>query len=224
MSLDGRAAFLHAAAAAIMAYGYLNLPDLVVKIHMSEMKGGHFQFLTVQGLCLAWTTMVVSLGCDLIPSSKLLRMVKRTLLMIALPVAIVISVVYWSLITFMPHMILLSDPEATVPTSSSRVPGPARLPMRVDLAVHAAPAISMFIDFYFLEVKYPKKASIRGAILVAALFGSWYSCWVEYCASFNGFFPYPFLTNSPFHIRVAIYIVATALAAVSFIGLNATHP
>ena len=107
-----------------------------------------------------------------------------------LQISIVISTVYWTLLTFMPHMILMSDPETTVPTSSGRVPKPERIPLHVDLALHAAPAISMFIDFYFLEPRFPKTVSRKGTIILSAIFGTWYSFCVEYCASYNGFCEY----------------------------------
>ncbi|KAI0636804.1 FAR-17a/AIG1-like protein [Trametes polyzona] len=218
-----RAVLLHATAVSVMTYGYINLPDMILNIRMSEMKGGHFQFLTIQGLALAWMTMVLSLAGDFIPS-RFLRNAKRIGLMLALPLSIVISTIYWNLLLFMPHMIIMSDPEATTPTSSDRVPEPARLPLSVDLALHAAPAVSMFIDFYFFERRYSKSVSRWGSIVLAALAGSWYSWWVEHCASYNGFFPYPFLTENPFNIRVLIYAAATAFAAVSFMVLNALHP
>lgn len=104
--------------------------------------------------------------------------------------SIVISTIYWNLLLFMPHMILMADPEETTPTSSSQVSGPARLSLPVDLALHAAPAIAMFIDFYFFEPRYSKSVSRRGSIALAALSGSWYSWWVERCASYNGFCKY----------------------------------
>ncbi|KAL7283526.1 hypothetical protein ACG7TL_002960 [Trametes sanguinea] len=124
-------------------------------------------------LCLAWATMVLSLGTDLVPTSSALRTAKRTLLMIALPVAIVVSVVYWGLLLFMPNMILMSDPETTTPTSSSRVPRPEQLPLQVDLAIHAVPAISMFVDFYFFESRYSKAASRWGVLVLSAVCSIW---------------------------------------------------
>ena len=121
------------------------------------------------------------------------------------------------------------------------MPPPARLPLHVDLALHAVPAISSIIDFYSLERKYSKKVSVYGAIALASVLGTWYACWVEYCASYNGFcsflpflfehlwliyvsaVPYPFLTNNPYNIRVRIYAAASLFAAVAFMLLNALH-
>ncbi|KAI1794523.1 FAR-17a/AIG1-like protein [Ganoderma leucocontextum] len=202
---------LHTTAVAVMTYGYLHLPDVVGNMRMQNMKGGHFQFLTIQGLCIACITMVLSLGCDLIPS------------LISIQLSIVISAIYWTLLSTMPHMILMGPPSERVPTSSRAVPELERLPMHTDLALHAAPAISLILDFYVLEPKYPKSVSRYGSLVVAAILGTWYACWVEYCASYNGMFPYPFLTYNPFNIRMAIYIGASLFAAVAFMVMNALH-
>ena len=91
----------------------------------------------------------------------------------------------------MPHMILMGPPSERVPTSSHTIPEPERLDLTTDLALHAAPAISLIIDFYALEPKYSKFASRYFSVIVAAVLGTWYSCWVEYCASFNGMCAYP---------------------------------
>ncbi len=40
---------LHTTAATVMMYGYAHLPDVVANMPMANMKGGHFQFLTIQG-------------------------------------------------------------------------------------------------------------------------------------------------------------------------------
>lgn len=49
MPVNPRAVLLHATGVAVMTFGYLNLPDMIANIRMAEMKGGHFQFLTIQG-------------------------------------------------------------------------------------------------------------------------------------------------------------------------------
>ena len=41
---------LHTTAVGIMTYGYLALPDVLMGvIPIDTLKGGHFQFLTIQG-------------------------------------------------------------------------------------------------------------------------------------------------------------------------------
>lgn len=44
------AVLLHGSAAAIMAYGYNSLHNLPINGWIETQKGGHFQFLTIQGL------------------------------------------------------------------------------------------------------------------------------------------------------------------------------
>ena len=41
---------LHATALSVMTYGYMALPQVLAgNIPIHELKGGHFQFLTIQG-------------------------------------------------------------------------------------------------------------------------------------------------------------------------------
>ncbi|KZT26283.1 hypothetical protein NEOLEDRAFT_1162307 [Neolentinus lepideus HHB14362 ss-1] len=214
---------LHTTAAAVMAYGYSSLGSLVQNAWIERQKGGHTQFLTIQGLMIAWLTMTVSLVLDVVPSFTALRKVKRVLLMIALSVAVVVSSIYWTLVLFMPHMILQANPGTTPPTSSTEAPKLVRIPLRIDLALHAAPGISLLADFLLFEKKYSRNEASYAAPVLSALFGLGYGNWVEYLAKFNGSFPYPFLTENPLEIRVAIYCGAVTLALVSFWLINALH-
>jgi len=61
-----------------------------------------------------------------------------------------------------------------------------KLPLKVDLALHAAPGVSLVFDFFFFEKQYTRYQVARVAPLAAVLFGVWYVGWVEYCASRNG--------------------------------------
>ncbi|EPQ58200.1 hypothetical protein GLOTRDRAFT_110070 [Gloeophyllum trabeum ATCC 11539] len=207
-----------------MAYGYNNLGSLIQNAWIEKQKGGHMQFLTIQGLMIAWLTMIISLVLDLFPSLTPLRRIKRVLFMIALPVSVVVTTIYWSLILFMPHMILQANPGTTPPTSSTEAPQLMRIPLKMDLALHAAPGVSLLADFMFFERKYDQQTALYAAPVLAALSGALYGTWVEYLAKFNGSFPYPFLTENPFEIRVAIYTGAVTLALVSFWIINSAHP
>ncbi|OBZ75844.1 hypothetical protein A0H81_04141 [Grifola frondosa] len=123
----------------------------------------------------------------------------------------------------MPNLILMPDPKEREPSSSSTVPELQRIPLAMDLALHATPAVSLIIDFLAFETKYSRKVSRYGATILAVLAGGSYAYWTEHCAAFNGTFPYPFLTYNPFHIRVVIYAGVTGLALASFWILNALH-
>ncbi|EMD32693.1 hypothetical protein CERSUDRAFT_143212 [Gelatoporia subvermispora B] len=213
-----------AIALAIMTYGFASLTTLPADEWIKLQKGGHYQFLTIQGVVVAWLTMAVALVADFLPSLILLKAMKRALFMIAMPLAVLITSVYWTLLAFTPHLILTPDPATTVLTFPSTVPSCQRIPLRIDLALHATPAISLLSDFVLFERKYPKSQARYGATIMAAIAGLWYACWVENCAQYNGVFPYPFLTQSPFTVRITIYAGASTLVLVSFWMLNALHP
>ncbi|KAG1754499.1 FAR-17a/AIG1-like protein [Suillus lakei] len=217
-----QALFLHGVAVGVMTYGFLSTKTLPMDGWIQTQKGGQFQFLTIQALASAWLTMTFSLGCDLLPSFAALRAVKRASLMIALPLSFVVSVVYWSLSLFFPSLIQL--PGLFEPSLSSSLPALARIHLHIlDLSLHLAPVVTLLADFFFFKRKYTKKQVQIGAPLVVLACGTWYASWVEYCASYNHTFPYPFLEN-PFNIRVGIYTFISFLAWSCFRLMNALHP
>jgi hypothetical protein len=50
-----------------------------------------------------------------------------------------------------------------------------------------------------------------------------YGFWIEYCATLNGRFPYPFLTIMELDHRMWTYMGAAAFAFTTFALLNAVH-
>jgi len=215
MSFPLAALLLHTTSAAIMAYGYNNLPDFA---WVRAQKGGHFQYLTIQCLAISWITMMCSLVLDLFPSLTSLKNIKRTLFMVAMPVAAAVSAIYWPLVLFSPKLILQVDP-----SSPPTAPALTYLPLGVDVSLHAIPIVTLLVDFIFLESKYARAESLYGAPVALSLMAAYYGSWVEYCASYNGSFPYPFLTGNPLEIRIVIYAGAAIFALVSFWTINSSH-
>jgi hypothetical protein len=132
-----------------------------------------------------------------------LKAIKRGLLIISMPVCspvlraftksdmsreleVTISLIYWALIAFFPRLLFMGESSTSEPTSSSVHANLFRIPLGVDLALHAAPAIALILDFFLLEQRYSKYQTARLAPVAAILFGLWYVCWIEYCASHNG--------------------------------------
>ncbi|KAH7340810.1 FAR-17a/AIG1-like protein [Rhizoctonia solani] len=227
MSIKPIPAVFHAASMSIMAYGFVSLGTIASDEWISKQTGGHWQFLTILGLAAAWITIALSLLGDLFPSSQSINGVKRSLLMISLPVSIIVSGIYWTLMLAFPHLILppIEAPlEPVEPSSAPEAPQFYRIPLKMDLALHLAPSVSLIVDFFVLERKYTTRQLKAQAPLLAILAAISYATWAEYCASKNGAFPYPFLTISPFHIRVVIYGVTTLLAYLSLLVLNSVHP
>ncbi|KAJ4000110.1 FAR-17a/AIG1-like protein [Lentinula boryana] len=202
---------LHSTAAVLMINGYHGLTKLPINTFISSQYGGHLQYLTIQGLTL-----------DLIPSMSTLKSLKRILLYISMPLSIVISSIYWPLLLLATQLILQSDGE---PSSSSEASQLVRIPLHLDLALHAVPAITLLADFLLFERKYSRAELLYGAPTVSILYTIFYAWWVERCASFNdGRFPYPFLTDNPIEARLAIYAGAGTLAFSSFWLINKLHP
>ncbi|KIK08735.1 hypothetical protein K443DRAFT_128192 [Laccaria amethystina LaAM-08-1] len=205
-------AFLNATAVGIMTHGFRSLGSLShVEDWIRSQYGGHFQYLTIQGLILAWLTMLTGLTIEIFPSSSTLRSLKRHLFLIAMPLAVVISLVYWTLILLLPGLIVPSDD--------------LRLPLFIDLALHASPASALLVDFLIFDTKYEERELKYRVPFAATVFAVWYGLWVEHCAkNNNGIFPYPFLTENPLEIRIVIYIVAALVAIMSFRLINSLHP
>ncbi|KAE9399284.1 hypothetical protein BT96DRAFT_1019605 [Gymnopus androsaceus JB14] len=195
---------LHSSASAIMIYGYKSLQSLPVNDFIEQQYGGHLQYLTIQGLFIACAAMTFSLLKDLFPSATVLGPLKRILLIVS----------YASLDC---HF----DGE---PSSSSDSPQFIRIPLRTDISLHAVPAITLLADFLLFERKYTKNEVLYGAPAVSLGYSALYAWWVEHCATFNnGRFPYPFLTDNPPEIRLAIYVGAGTLALSSFWLINRLH-
>jgi len=152
---------------------------------------------------------------------------------------LVISSIYWTLIVLFPNLILAGPAPAMEPTTSFPPLALVILPLRVDLALHAAPGIALALDFFLFESKYTRYQATRVAPLIAILFGLWYVALVEYCAGYNGrctpsilvsclpplityAVPYPFLEH-PYYIRALVYAGAVAQAVLSFRFLNFLH-
>jgi len=210
-------AALHVGAISAMTYGYNGLHGLAISTWIDSQYGGHFQFLTIQGLAVAWLTMFVGLLEDFFPSIKGVRAIKRGLFIIALPTATVVSSIYWTLLLSAPNLIVQKMPAGSGDS-------PMMLPLRIDLCLHAVPCIALLADFMVFERKYGRKAIQYVAPVLTFLCTLWYGWWVEHCASRNGTFPYPFLTLNPFEIRLRIYAGAGTVACLSFYALNALHP
>ncbi|KAJ6496569.1 FAR-17a/AIG1-like protein [Mycena vitilis] len=206
---------LHAASLSAMTYGYNALHGLpAIEAWISSQYGGHFQYLTIQGLAVAWLTMVFGLLADFFPAIQGIRAVKRALFIAALPIATIVSSIYWTLLLLFPHLIVQQMPDSRAMV----------LPLRIDLSLHAVPCLALLVDFMIFEPNYGRKATLYVAPALTLICTVWYGWWVEHCATKNGVFPYPFLTLNPLEIRIRIYTAAGTVACMWFYALNALHP
>jgi FAR-17a/AIG1-like protein len=95
----------------------------------------------------------------------------------------VISLIYWPLVILYPQLILPQSSNSAHPAEVSPL---IRMPLWIDLALHATPSLSILADFFLFESKYQWKDVQVGAPITTAAFALWYSLWVEHCGKING--------------------------------------
>lgn len=188
--------------------------QLFVTARISESTGGRAQFLTIQALIGSSLCLVLSLVQDVFPSvERYLHPLKRALLMVFLPTGFTVCSIYWSLRIFAPSLIFL--PHTMRATASAESLGLAAgkdlviIPLSADLSMHAAPFIALMLDFFLYERKFSRRQMNRVAPVVTLAYGMIYGGMLEYLATCDGYFLYPFLDVSPFFVRLAIYALGT---------------
>ncbi|KAL7409267.1 FAR-17a/AIG1-like protein [Mrakia frigida] len=210
---------IQVAAASYMYWGFHKLHTADFLSDIDNQYGGHWQFLTILGLWTSLLYLFISIFTPLLPS--VLHPLKRIILLLALPVETVITSIYWSLILLAPQLIL---PPATPVEGEVQPEEPNlfRIPLSMDLALHAVPAVILLLEFFGWEKAYRGWRGSWGAAAVAAFAAVAYGTWSERCgARNNGLFPYPFLTFNTYETRLCIYGGATTFALFFFFGLNA---
>lgn len=94
-----------------------------------------------------------------------------------------------------------------------------RIPLSVDLAMHAVPAITLTLDFFLFEKRYTRYQVTHIAPLAAILFGLWYVSWVEYCASYNGR-----CTSSIYSVSGLPPLITNVYSSIPILGIPILRP
>lgn len=141
---------------------YPQLPDTTY--------GGHFQFLTIIGLGLALMTMVSGLLADLFLIPQFFT-VKNSLSVCSTPLAVLVSILYWGLVSI--------DKSLVVPPDVQHL-----LPIIPDVGFHAMPAILLSLDLLLLSP--PWTIRMYSAMSLSMVLAFLYWGWVEWCFTKNG--------------------------------------
>jgi len=205
-----------------MKWGYDDLNRSRAGRMIRNQHGGHWPYLTIQGLVLAWVTVFLAFVSDFLPRFRAIKTIKRRLLMLSLPIATVVSSIYWTLVSTAPHLILPPVKRTSPEFSSAAPPKHVSIPLQTDLVVHLFPSLMLLFEFFCMETKYGGNELTRDAGIMTVLFSIWYCGLVEYLAPLNNHYPYPFLDASA-PTRAGIYLVASVLGYLSFRGLNMLH-
>jgi hypothetical protein len=78
---------------------------------------------------------------------------------------------------------MIMQKSSVVEEPSSQLPEFIGIPLSMDLALHAVPALSLLLDFFAFEMPY---FDLGAAVKLMVAFTLWYSTWVEYCGANNG--------------------------------------
>jgi hypothetical protein len=134
----------------------------------NEAYGWHYQFLTILGLSVSLLSFVVGIASDLTLSSTLFAL-KNSLCIVAAPVEVLISILYWGIRALDPQLLF---------------PGDIQLPLIADLGFHLAPAIFLTLDLILFSPPWTIPTYGVMSLSLGLAFMYWY--WVEICFSHNG--------------------------------------
>lgn len=146
----------------------------------NESFGWHLQFLTIIGITICTACFTFGLIAD-ITNSPLCFTLKNYLSLVAAPIEIVISILYWGLRAIDDALIVPAD-----------LPMP---PVLYDIGFHLIPAVVLTLDTILLSPPWPsmpanpQAPTVMFAASSAIAFAYWW--WIELCYSYNGYYPYP---------------------------------
>lgn len=130
--------------------------------------GWHFQFLTIIGLTSSLVAFAFGILADL-TSIPVLFQAKNAVAVLATPLEVVISILYWG-IRFIDTSLLIPDD--------------FRLDLLPDVGFHLAPAVFLTLDLILFSPPWTISAYGIMTLSTVLAFAYWY--WVELCFSHNG--------------------------------------
>ncbi|OCK82733.1 hypothetical protein K432DRAFT_380136 [Lepidopterella palustris CBS 459.81] len=176
---------------------------------INDSYGWHFQYLTNIGLFLATATFTFGLLADLTNSPRLFS-VKNAFAVIAVPLEVLISILYWGLRVINPALVMPAWAPPLIPLA--------------DLGFHFNPSFLLAFDFIFLSPPWPTTAmaSVR-TLVISTLVAFTYWFWIELCYSHNGFYPYPIFSMLDTKWRIMLFAFSGCLMTGSAFGLRSLY-
>ncbi|KAF1929809.1 uncharacterized protein M421DRAFT_419585 [Didymella exigua CBS 183.55] len=181
--------------------------------------GWHLQFLTIIGITISTICFTFGLLADITSSSSTAPAsatsaaafspqtvsdyffaAKNYLSLVAAPIEIVISILYWGL--------RLVDTGLVIPPD---LPLP---PLSTDLCFHLVPAVVLTVDAILLSPPWPSSPMNPQAPFLTLgastgiAFAYWW--WIEICYSHNGYYPYPIFELLTTYQRIGLFAVSGA--------------
>ncbi|KDN40424.1 hypothetical protein K437DRAFT_258649 [Tilletiaria anomala UBC 951] len=220
----------HALALSSCVWGFskLSVFEALAEADTSHEYGGHYQFLTVCSLAATVLAMSVALLLDFHDAllgggtansglRGILTFLKALTSVVAMPVETLVSILFWSIFTYDPNLLVPPIERYDPQSPGLAIKVPVKIPIEIDLALHAAPSLFLLVDYLVFSppfFKSMKPAAVSTTLTIA------YCVWVERCAFKNGHFPYPLLDPLTDAQRYGLY----GLCALILVGvLTATQ-
>lgn len=158
----------HLLALAAFTYAFKSLDGLsdISGINIEGQFGGHYQFLTNLGLWISRLGMILALLCDVLPRVQRLKTLKMSVCVAALPVETLITMLYWSIVNINPDLMVPPRKVADPDNPAQFIWQTVRIPLTIDLSLHAAPALFLLVDYLFFSPPFP--ASIKPTFISAS--------------------------------------------------------
>ncbi|GAA5871379.1 hypothetical protein JCM16303_000737 [Sporobolomyces ruberrimus] len=199
---------LHLFAFASLSWSFAQLfTSSPIHDFMVSQYGGHWQYLTILSLGITWLMFLFALLKDVFPSVNLLARLKTSLGILGVPIEGFVALMYWGLMLIDPSLLMPPDPEFF-------------LPLKLDISIHGLPAVYLWLDFLCFSPPFPKAARPLAISTSAVLL---YVTWMEFAASKNGRFPYPFLDTMTQAQRSIFYLFQVPLVIGLFKAANGLH-
>ncbi|BGO89942.1 hypothetical protein NBRC10512_001926 [Rhodotorula toruloides] len=177
---------------------------------MDSSYGGHWQYLTILSLAIAWLTFLFSLLYDILPLSVFARL-KTSVAVLAVPVEGLVGLLYWTLTVVNPALLNPSLGEGKEPF---------RIPFWLDVSLHGLPAVFLWLDFLLFSPPFPTRA--RPALL-SSLAAAAYVFWLEHAAAKNGRYAYPMLDEWTPVQRSVFYVMQIPVLIALYKLANGIH-
>ncbi|KAF3912065.1 hypothetical protein ABW21_db0202360 [Orbilia brochopaga] len=157
------------------------------------------------GLSLASITFVLGLLSDVLLSPKLFAW-KNLFSVCGAPMEVLIAILYWG----------ISSIDRTLV-----VPPEIHIDAVTDVAFHLAPPVLMFLDLMLLSPPWTIKALPAFALSGSIAVGYW--AWVNYCYSYNGYYPYPLFELLDTRTRAMLFAGSAATMALMTLALKSVY-
>ncbi|KHO00056.1 FAR-17a/AIG1-like protein [Metarhizium album ARSEF 1941] len=160
---------------------------------LAESHGWYFQFLTIIGLTLSLSVFTLASVADITGSTALFDL-KNFVSIVATPLEVLVSTLYWGICAIDTALI---------------VPPGYELPIWTDIGFHLAPAVLLTLDLILFSPPWTISGYAVMSLSTAFAFSYWY--WVEMCFSKNGWYPYPMFELLTTSQRVLLFTVSAGL-------------